>query len=164
HSGTPLLDAAVPSDLQLPGSGPVSPPGARAPAHPWLVVDVKPATVQLDARELAEGVGFTGTLRNPRSIEVSLGDTVGVRGPVELDSHSVEILGRRYNVEPTRNGPSGLLFDGTIDPRIDIRLVYQFPQLTLNVDLTGRLSRPDRPMFSSDPAGDYTQDQLFGFF
>jgi hypothetical protein len=87
-----------------------------------------------------------------------------VVGLVQLDSDDVEVFGRRYTVEPTRDGPSGLIFDGTLDPRIQIAMSYQFPDLTLHVDLSGRVSKPDPPRFSSDPPGLYTQDQLFGFF
>lgn len=163
QSGTRLLDPAVPTDLVLPGA-PVAPPrDPRAPAHPWLVLDVRTGPIRLEARELAEGVGLTGVLQTEH-LQLSIGDSIGLTGAVQVESDDVEVLGRRYLVEPTRGGPSGLAFDGTIDPRVQIAMSYAFPELTLHVDVSGRLSKLDPPRFSSDPPGLYTQDQLFGFF
>ncbi|HMG54785.1 MAG TPA: translocation/assembly module TamB domain-containing protein, partial [Kofleriaceae bacterium] len=164
RTGTPLLATAVPSDLRLAGSpAPApAPAGPHPPAHPWLVLHVEPAEIELDARELAEGVGVLGRLHSG-PLEVSVGDTVGVTGSVDIASDSVEFLGRRYVVELTPRGPSGVEFDGTIDPRIDLRMSYPFPTMTLSVDVVGRLSKLGRPSFSSDPGG-YSQDQLFGYF
>jgi hypothetical protein len=127
------------------------------------VLEIDAPAIHLDAPQLAEGIGLTGTLQTER-LEVSIGDTVGVSGKVQIDSDDVEILGRRYLVESTSDGPSGLAFNGTIDPRVALAMSYQFPELTLHVDVSGRLSKLDPPRFSSDPPGLYTQDQLFGFF
>lgn len=162
RTGTPLLDTAVPVDLRIRGVAAAAPAGPRPPAHPWLVLHVQPAEIQLDARELSEGIGVLGTLYTG-PMEVSIGDTVGVTGKVQIASDAVDILGRRYIVESTSLGPSGVEFDGTLDPRVNVQMYYQFPELTLTVGLAGRLSKLDRPSFSSDPGG-YTQDQLFGFF
>jgi autotransporter translocation and assembly factor TamB len=126
------------------------------------VLDFEPWAVRLDARDLARGVGALGTLRGEQ-LEVSIGDTLGVRGRVALESNDVEIFGRRYLIEPTDSGPSGVVFDGTTDPLVNLRMTYQFPDLQLRVDASGRLSQIERPRFSSDPGG-YTQDQLFAFF
>jgi hypothetical protein len=41
-------------------------------------------------------------------------------------------------------------------------MTHQFPDLTLDVQLSGRASRPERPQLTSDPGGS-TYDQLFGF-
>jgi hypothetical protein len=40
--------------------------------------------IHLDARELVTGVALTDTLRNPAPLTVSIGDTVGVHGKVEI--------------------------------------------------------------------------------
>jgi hypothetical protein len=127
------------------------------------VLDVRTGPIRFEARELAEGVGATGALQTEH-LQLSIGDTIGLTGAVQIESDDVEILGRRYLVEPTRGGPSGLAFDGTIDPRVQIAMSYAFSELTLHVDVSGRLSKLDPPRFSSDPPGAYTQDQLFGFF
>jgi hypothetical protein len=163
HAGAPLLDPSVPADLQLPGAPVARPRDPQAPSHPWLVLDVQTRPIRLAARELAEGVGLTGTLQSD-DLELSIGDSIGLTGVVQIESDDVEILGRRYLVEPTRAGPSGLTFDGTIDPQVKIAMSYAFPDLTLHVDVSGRLRKLDPLRFSSDPPGLYTQDQLFGFF
>jgi hypothetical protein len=161
RTGPRLLDTAAPADLRLPGAPPAAGP-ARAPSHPWLIVHVRPAELQLDARDLAEGVGVLAELRTG-PLEVSIGDTIGLVGRIAIASDAVEIVSRRYIVDLTPRGPSGIEFDGTTDPLVDLRLSYPFPELTLNVDVFGRLSKLGRPSFSSDPGG-YSQDQLFGFF
>jgi hypothetical protein len=163
RSGTPLGDPNLPPDLVLPGAPIARPRDPRAPLHPWLVLEIDAPAIHFDATQLAEGVDASGTLET-RGLEVSIGDTVGVAGKVQVDSDDVEILGRRYLVESTSDGPSGFTFDGTIDPRIALAMSYQFSDLTLHVDVSGRVSKPDPPKFSSDPPGLYTQDQLFGFF
>jgi autotransporter translocation and assembly factor TamB len=58
--------------------------------------------------------------------------------------------------------PSGLIFDGSAEPRIDIRMSHQFPELALDVAIAGPASSPDLKL-SGEPGG-YTYDQLFGFF
>jgi len=156
HGGTPLLDATVPSDLVIAGTAAPAPRGPRAPAHPWLVADVALGDTQIIAPQLAEGLGVRGTLRSDH-LEISVGDSIGVRGRIDIASADVDLLGRRYVVEP-----SDLLFDGTTDARLGIHMSYRFPEMTLGVAVLGRVSRPE-PQFSSD-AGGYTNEQLFGFF
>jgi translocation-and-assembly-module (TAM) inner membrane subunit TamB-like protein len=172
RDGTPLLDPTVPPDLVLTSAQLARLRDPRAPAHPWLVLDVRTPPIRFDAPDLGPGIGAAGTVQTDR-LEVSIGDTVGVIGKVRLDSDDVEVFGRRYLVEPTRDESSGLIFDGTLDPRIKIAMSYQFPDLTLHVDLSGqvskldlsgRVSQLDQFKFSSDPPGQYTQDQLLGFF
>ena len=130
--------------------------GPRVPVHPWLVADVKLGATRVDARELAEGVGFRGTLRSDQ-LEVSLGDAIGVRGKVDIESADIEILGRRYVVEP-----SDLQFDGPLDPRLGIHMSYRFPEMTLSAAVLGTASRPDLQL-SSDAPG-YSSDALLAFF
>jgi len=163
RDGTPLLDPTVPPDLVLAGAQLAQPRDPRAPAHPWLVLDVRTPPIRFDAPELSQVVAMAGTVQTDL-LKVSIGDTLGVTGKVRLDSDDVEVFGRRYLVEPTRDESSGLIFDGTLDPRIKIAMSYQFPDLTLHVDVSGRASKLDPFKFSSDPPGLYTQDQLFGFF
>src|SRR4029079_6447695 len=91
------------------------------------------------------------------ALQLAIGDAVGVRGRVEIDHADADLLGRRYLVEP-----SALTFAGTTDPRIDIRMSHQFPELALDVAIAGPASSPDLKL-SSEPGG-YTYDKLFGFF
>jgi hypothetical protein len=55
------------------------------------------------------------------------------------------------------------VFDGTTDPLLDARISHHFPDLLLRVDMRSRVSKLERPTFSSD-AGFYTENQLFSFF
>jgi hypothetical protein len=166
HASTPLLDATAPDDLVFVTRGtggpaplprlPRSAPGPRPPAHPWLVASVTLDSTPVVAEDVAEGVAFHANVHSDR-LAVSIGDTLGVRGRVEIDHADADVLGRRYVVEP-----SALTFEGSADPRIDIRMSHQFPDLALDVAMTGPASSPDLKL-SSEPGG-YTYDQLFGFF
>jgi hypothetical protein len=166
HGSTPLLDASAPDDLvfvepdRAGGSPSPKPargsPGPRPPAHPWLVANVTLDSTPVVAEDVAEGVAFHADVRSDQ-LAVSIGDTLGVRGRVEIDHADADVLGRRYVVEP-----SELIFEGTADPRLAIRMAHQFPELTLDVAVTGPASSPDLKL-SSEPGG-YTYDQLFGFF
>ena len=53
-------------------------------------------------------------------------------------------------------------FDGTTDAQLDLRLIHDFPAVTLVADVTGRISTPKLEM-SSEPAS-YQEGQLLGFF
>jgi hypothetical protein len=157
----------VPPDLVLHGAPSALVHGPRAPAHPWLVLDVQTRPVHFEAHDLDSALGVVGTVIGTVQtdrLEVAIGDTVGVTGMVQIDSDDVEILGRRYLIEPAHDGPSGLVFDGTLDPWVRIALSHQFAELALHVDVSQRLSKREPLKFSSDPPGPYTQDQLFGFF
>jgi autotransporter translocation and assembly factor TamB len=159
HPGTPLLDADAPTDLVFAGAREaVAASGPRAPAHPWLVVDLALGPTRLEARNVvgSVGLGGKGTLRS-KTLTVSIGDTVGVRGNLAIDNAHVDFLGRRYLLEA-----SGVEFDGTIDPVLEIHMTHQFPALALKVDVRGRASQPE-PQLSSDLGG-YSRDQLVGFF
>ncbi|TMQ18970.1 MAG: hypothetical protein E6J90_19075 [Deltaproteobacteria bacterium] len=176
RTGARLLDPALPADLVLAGAS-AAPRGPRAPAHPWLVAGVTLCPIRIDARDAFDGVSFTARLRSaaqpgacdrstrpPPSgpLEVSIGDAIGVRGRIEIQSDDVRILGQPYLVEPTHDGPSSLTFDGTTDPLLDVRVSRQFPDLTLYIDEHSRLSKLEKARLSSD-AGGYTENQLMAF-
>ncbi|HEY0991640.1 MAG TPA: translocation/assembly module TamB domain-containing protein, partial [Kofleriaceae bacterium] len=159
-----LLDATPPDDLVFVSPRAVAtavprrsgePAPARAPTHPWLVASVTLGATPVVAEDVSEGVTFHASVRSDR-LAVSLGDTLGVRGTIDVDHADADVLGRRYIVEP-----GALIFDGSSDPRLDLRLSHEFPELALAVALAGRASKPDLRL-SSEPGG-YTYDQLFGF-
>ena len=159
-----LLDATPPDDLVFVSPRAVAtavprrsgdPAPARAPTHPWLVANVTLGTTPVVAEDVSEGVTFHASVRSDQ-LAVSLGDTLGVRGTIDVDHADADVLGRRYTVEP-----GALIFDGSSDPRLDLRLWHEFPELALAVALAGRASKPDLRL-SSEPGG-YTYDQLFGF-
>jgi hypothetical protein len=131
--------------------------------RPWLVTRVRLDDVGVEASNVVEGVAFKAQLQTPRNtaerdhLEVSLGDTVGVRGTVEIAAQHAEVFGRRYDVQP-----SNVEFDGTIDPRLDIEMTHEFPALSLEVAFVGRASNP--ALRFSSQSGSYSQDALFSFF
>jgi hypothetical protein len=164
HPARPLLDPSAPADLVFVGAPEAAAPaGPRAPVHPWLDVDVKLGPTRFDAHDAVAAPGIDMDVLSVRAtlhsdgLHVSAGESVGVRGIVEIDDADADILGRRYLLEP-----SHVKFDGTIDPLLDIAMSHPFSELTLNVALLGRASQPEL-RFSSD-AGSYSHDQLFGFF
>jgi translocation and assembly module TamB len=159
HVGMPLLDPTVPPDLVFDHAPEaVAPSGPHAPAYPWLIVDVALGPTRLHAPDVVDSVGLGGNgyLSSPK-LRVLVGDTLGVSGTVAIDDAYVDLLSRRYLLES-----SELVFDGTIDPQLWIQMTHEFPELTLNVTVGGRMSAPD-PRFSSEPGG-YSHDQLLGFF
>jgi translocation and assembly module TamB len=161
HAGPPLLDATAPPDLVFKGAPEAgAAPGPRAPASPWLVVDVALGATRIDAPDAIDsaGLGVKGTVGSDK-LTVSIGGTVDVRGTIAVDNAYVEFLGRRYQLDGSK--VNDLRFDGTTDPRLAIYMTHAFPELTLHVDVRGRASHPDL-QFSSEP-GTYSQGQLLGF-
>ena len=152
--GAPLLDPHAPPDLILLGD-PAAVPGPAQPA-PGLAANVVLREIQLDASSI-DGVGFRTTLHSRGKLAVVLGDPLGLVGDLAIDGGDVDLLGRRYVLSP-----SDVRFDGSADPTLALQLSHEFPELTLNVAISGRASHPDRPRLSSDPGG-YTDDQLWGF-
>lgn len=111
------------------------------------VVDIQPARVESEE--------FRGEVSG--RLTISVGDAMAIDGSLSAQNSEVELFGRRYIVDR-----AGVHFDGSPDPMLDISLRYEFPDITLYAKLTGRASKPDVEL-SSRP-GNYTQDQLFGFF
>ena len=131
---------------------------AREPVRTWLH-----ANVYLDSTRIeVEEYGVTASIRS-RGLSVEVGDTIGLRGKIVVEyGDADDIFGRQYRIEPNEL----VSFDGTIDPIINLRLTHQFPDLLLIFKVDGRLSDDDFPTatFDSDPAGKYSQSELFGFF
>ena len=155
QTGHELLDAAAPTDLifvDLPV--PHLPIAAAAPLHPWLVaeVDVKPVTITVP--EFAVDAVAGG------KVTVSVGETVGLDGEMRVERGSADLFGHRYRVELGQ-----LVFDGTTDGLLDLKLAHDFSDATTFVRFAGRLSAlaGQEPEFSSEP-GVYSQGQLLGFF
>jgi hypothetical protein len=155
QTGHELLDAAAPTDLifvDLPL--PHLPIAAAAPLHPWLVaeVDVKPVTITVP--EFAVDAIAGG------KVTVSVGETIGLDGELRVERGSADLFGHRYRVELGQ-----LVFDGTTDGLLDLKLAHDFSEATTFVRFAGRLSKlsGQEPEFSSEP-GAYSQGQLLGFF
>lgn len=80
-------------------------------------------------------------------------------GNVEIEQGRVSIVGKAYQFQ------RGLvIFDGSFppNPRLDLRLAHDFPELSLLVLVGGTGKKPE-VRFSSEPGG-YDQATLLGFF
>ena len=95
-------------------------------------------------------------------LDVSLGQApvggspIGVVGDITAQRGEVELFDRRYQVDRAEAH-----FDGSIDPQLDIRITYDFPDVTTVTEIHGRLSKPELAL-SSEP-GIYSQGELLGF-
>jgi hypothetical protein len=159
EQGVKLLASEMPDDLFL-GRTTAPPPVAktlRIPRKPWITVKVKLDSTPVNVKH--EYFEVRATASSPRGITVSIGRQLGLEGSIEIERGNVDVLGRQYRVDP---GPDKIRFDGTVDPLLNVRLVHEFPELTLTADLVGRASKKEIRM-SGTPAL-YTQDQLFAFF
>jgi translocation and assembly module TamB len=153
EAGNELLGTGAPADMIFVDATTV----ARKPRHeaekPWLVtrIEIKPTDVIVDDSDVRVRLVARGRL------DVEVGQGLTVNGTIRTTTGTVDVLGRRYRLE------QGIVdFDGSLDPRLDIRMVHDFKNLTLTVDVRGRVSEPD-PHMSGDP-GTYTDGQLLSFF
>lgn len=153
ETGNELLGTGAPADIVFVDEQAIVKKGRRPPTKPWLVtkIAIGRTSVEVDQPDVRVNLFATGSLL------LELGDGMSLNGAITTERGSVDVLGRRYRLE------QGIIdFDGTTDPRLDIRLVHDFKNLTLTVDVRGRASNPD-PRLSGDP-GTYTQGQLMSFF
>ncbi|MDQ3337043.1 MAG: translocation/assembly module TamB domain-containing protein [Myxococcota bacterium] len=159
EQGVRLLESEMPDDLFLGRTTPPPPVAKqlRIPRKPWIVMKVKLHSTPIKVKH--EYFEVRARASSPRGITVSIGRQLGMDGSIEIERGDVDVLGRHYRVDP---GPDKVRFDGTIDPLLGIRLVHEFPELTLTADLVGRASKKEIRM-SGTPAL-YSQDQLFAFF
>jgi uncharacterized protein involved in outer membrane biogenesis len=86
-----------------------------------------------------------------------VGGMTAVDGNVKVARGWVDVLGRRYTVER-----GWVRFGGEMPPNpgLDIRVAHQFPEVTVYIDVGGRVSNPT-VTFASD-SGQYDQAQLLG--
>ncbi len=159
EKGQELDPVGAPTDLVYDGA-PRPPPRARTaapkapPPHPILVakVDLGDVTIEsADARGVIHG-----------KLDVSLGQaqvggsSIGVVGEISARRGQVELFGRRYEIDRAT-----MSFDGSTDPQLDVRVTYDFPEVSTITEVHGRLSKPELAL-SSEPAI-YSQGELLGF-
>jgi hypothetical protein len=153
EGGNELITAGAPGDIVFIDKQRVLlKPKRRAPTAPWLIatVDVQPTKIVVDDVDF----NFNGVARGKLKLE--LGDGIGLDGTLATERGDVDVLGRRYRFD------HGIVdFDGTLDPRLDIRMQHDFRALTLTVDILGRSSAPDLRL--SADSGGYSQGQLLAF-
>lgn len=156
-SGEALKPIGTPDDLHLSltkvkpkrvatGKGPNAPP---PPPEPGLIAHVTLKPIKVEADE------FRTTLHGKLEVTTDA-KTTGVTGTIEASSGDLDLFDRRYRIER-----AAVMFDGTIDPNLEIRFTHDFPDVTTVTEVRGRLSKPDLEL-SSDP-GMYSQSELLGF-
>ncbi len=160
-TGEDLLDFETPDDVYFIENPPkeVKLAGARAPTKAWFDARIHIASTPIDVLEY----GVKGSIVAHRPLRVQLGDSIGLDGKISVEYGSADdIFGHQYEISPT----DLVSFDGTIDPTIDLEMTHSFRDFTMLVRAKGRLSDPDFPKltFSAEPAGNYTESELFGFF
>ena len=155
--GVKLLDASAPDDLVFvdDASHDQITLGAREPpTKPWLVthIEIHPAAVQVIQDQFQIRGSANGNL------ELSLGQgSVGVDGLVEASRADIDLLGTRSILEIGQ-----VIFDGTTDPLLNIRVIRELESLTVTAQVAGRASSPELTMTSD--SGTYTQGELYSMF
>ncbi|MBA3464569.1 MAG: translocation/assembly module TamB domain-containing protein [Deltaproteobacteria bacterium] len=155
QGGNALLDADAPPDLifvDLPI--PRIPIAPGAPENPFLIVAVDIRPVEIRVPEFAVDAVAAGR------VTLKVGETVGLDGQIFVERGSADLFGHRYRVELGQ-----VMFDGTLNGILDLKLAHDFPDVTTFVRFSGRLNElaNREPEFTSSP-GIYTPGQLLGFF
>ncbi|MGE0549751.1 MAG: translocation/assembly module TamB domain-containing protein [Kofleriaceae bacterium] len=129
-------------DGRIPAAGaPSRRPGRALAAWPrGIAMTLRIHPVRVTAEQFRGQVGG--------QLEITThGDGVAIYGTIDVVRGEVTLFDRRYRVDR-----AAVRFDGGIDPLLDIALVHDFPQLTLWLAVTGRLSEPDLGLWS-EPGG-----------
>ncbi len=159
-SGQALDPVGPPTDMvfdvkKRPAQAKKADPTQKAPPpHPLFVANVDLGDVIVESKEAR------GLIRG--QLVVSLGEApvggspLGIVGDVNVQRGNVELFDRRYEIER-----AAVHFDGSIDPQLDVRITYDFPDVTTVTEVRGRLSKPELNL-TSEP-GMYSQSELLGF-
>ena len=149
--GNKLLSSSTPDDLifvdkptPLPKTF-IRPP----PEHPSIDIAVTLRSTSLEVENIAK-TNVSGQL------QVKLGGGgIGLDGTVDARG-TTYLFDRAYDIDH-----GSVTFDGTMDGLINVRIVHDFPDLSLVAEVGGRVSDPQIEL-SSVPS-QYTQGQLLGF-
>ncbi|HEU0033027.1 MAG TPA: translocation/assembly module TamB domain-containing protein [Kofleriaceae bacterium] len=155
--GEDLLDEMLPDDV-WDASKPIPVrKRVRAPTKTWLTADVHVASTPITVEEW----GVQASVRSKR-LKLLVGDAIGLDGKLAVEYGTAnDVFGRQYRIEPT----DIVTFEGTIDPEVDLEMTHQFPALTLEVKVRGKVSDPDFPqLVFEDDQGRYGQGELLAFF
>ncbi len=159
NRGQKLLEVGAPADIDfVDAAAPAKPKGPvhiAAPSAPWLVASISIEPVELVVKDFAIVQQLRATLAG--KLRLSYGGGVALDGTIETRRGDVDIFGRSYQIDRGQ-----IAFDGPLDPRLDIRLVHDFTDLTLTAQLSGRASAVNLAL-SGTPAI-YSPTQLYGFF
>jgi hypothetical protein len=155
--GHELLESAMPSDMLFVDGAPpeVSSLLTRPPpSHPWLVANVSLAPTTVDVQDVQYQV--RGDISGALVLSLG-GDDIGLDGAIDAARGDIELLGQRSQLDH-----GSVVFDGTLDPLLNIRVIRDLDDMTVTCEVGGRLSKPE-VQFSSDASG-YTQGDLLAFF
>ncbi|HEX3758016.1 MAG TPA: translocation/assembly module TamB domain-containing protein [Kofleriaceae bacterium] len=126
--------------------GPVA---QQEPTNPIFLVTIDLRSTRVQSEE------FRGLIHGKLEMRAD-GEAIAMYGGIEADRGDLDLFSRRYQIER-----AAVRFDGSLDPLLDIRITYDFPDVTTATEVRGRLSKPELVM-TSDP-GTYSQGQLLGF-
>nr|HEX4313776.1 translocation/assembly module TamB domain-containing protein [Kofleriaceae bacterium] len=163
RDGHPLDAIGLPDDYTLEPAPNAPPPQAprgkdvkakAPPPNPTLVCTIDLGATRIESKELRGEISGKVTLSIGASQNGS--GRLGVVGNITAKRGDLELFGRRYQLDHAT-----AQFDGTTDPTMDARIVYDFADVTTITELRGRLSKPELQMRSDPP--NYTQDELLGF-
>ena len=155
--GVKLLEAYTPSDmLFVDGEAPkVSSALQRPPpAHPWLVANVNIGATPLDVQDVQYQV--RGVVSGHLVLSLG-GDDIGLDGEIDAQRGDIELLGQRSQLDH-----GAVVFDGTIDPLLNIQVDRDLSDMIVSCQVTGRVSKPIIN-FTSDTSG-YSQGDLLAYF
>jgi len=127
-----------------------APPRRKLPTDPVAVADVTIKNVFVESEEVR------GLLHGKLTLTLADNNEVGVVGHVSLSRGVLDLFNRRYQVDK-----AVLHFDGSPDPRLEVRITHDFPEVTTITEVRGRMSKPQLLLSSSPPR--YSQSELLGF-
>lgn len=159
EQGVKLLDSEMPEDVYLGRSTPPppTPKELRIPRKPWITLRVKLDSTRIYVKH--EYVEVRAVANANRGVTFAIGRTPTLDGSIEIERGDVDVLGRQYRVDPT---DKAVTFDGSLDPKLAIRLTHDFPTLSLSANLSGRASKKEIHMTGSPDI--YSQEELLAFF
>jgi uncharacterized protein involved in outer membrane biogenesis len=149
--GEKLKPVGAPSDMIYASGDKITRrPMTKSPPKKAIIV----ANITL-APTYVESTEVRGVIHGKITLSADA-ESVGINGTIEADRGDLDLFGRRYQVER-----AAVVFDGTTDPRLDLRIIHDFPDVTTRTRVRGRLSKPELVMSSDPPI--YSQSQLLGF-
>jgi hypothetical protein len=151
--GHPLAPVGAPPDVvldgRMPSHAPIAPGAKPPPEHPAFIAEITLARTKVESKEVRGDA--SGKLR------VLVGNgRLGLAGDIAMGGGQLTLFDRRYHLDR-----AVLHFDGTTDPELDIRISYDFPDVTTVTEVRGRASKPELHMTSTP--GIYSQSELLGF-
>lgn len=150
RDGEALKEVGLPADLTIgPQKIKVAEGKTAPPKRASLIANITLKPMRVESKEARTSV--SGKIKLTAD-----GSGVGAVGTIAANSGDVDLFDRRYRLER-----AAVTFDGSIDPRLDIQISHDFPDVTTMTIVRGRLSKPELEL-SANP-GQYTQAQLLGF-